>query len=328
MRQKIIIIISLILFGVVVFLMFSDFFRSPGKIEMNSLDSVYNKMKWVDTSLIKYKETQFLHHTLTEASGIAIDSSLNIYIAGSGKVQIINANGKVVSDFKIDSAARCIALGSSNEIFIGIGNRIEVYNNKGVKQTSWKEYNHKSLITSIAVRNNDVFVADAANRLVLHYSNKGELKNIIGKKDSSRNVDGLVVPSPYLDVAIDPFDNLWVVNPGKHQLYNFADNGNLRSSWGKTSMTAIDGFTGCCNPAQFCFDADGSFITFEKKANRIKIYNQGGEFQCIVAGANSFTKFKSETNTDPLVKDVAVNKNGLIYALEAASNGIRVFAKK
>lgn len=328
MRQKIIIIASLLLFGVAIFLMFSDFFQNSRKTEVNSLDSIYNKIKMVDSSLIKYKEIQFIQHSLTEASGIAIDGNSTIYIAGKGKVQIINSDGKILKDFKIDSAARCIALGPNNDIFLGIGNKIEIFNKNGVKQMEWKEYNHKSLITSISIRNSDVFVADAANRLVLHYGINGELKNIIGKKDTTKNLDGLVVPSPYLDAAIDPFDNLWVVNPGKHHLYNFTDNGSLRTAWGKTSTTEIDGFTGCCNPAQFCFGADGSFITFEKKANRIKIYNHGGEFQCVVAGSDSFSKFKSETNTDPLVNDLAVSKDGLIYALEAASNSIRVFAKK
>lgn len=328
MRQKIIITISLLLFALVLFLMFTDFFNNTEKVRLTDIDSSYVKMKLVDTSLIKYKEIRFIQHTVSEASGLAVDDQSNIYISGKNIVQIISNNWTDITNFTIDSSATCLAVGSNKDIFLGMGNHIEVYNNQGKLLAKWKAFNEKSCITSVAIGEKDVFVADAANRLVLRYDLKGNFQNNIGKKDEQKGVEGFVIPSPYFDLGIDYFDNLWVVNPGKHQLNNFTESGNFRTAWGKTSTTEIDGFTGCCNPAQFCFGSDGSFITYEKKANRIKIYNHSGEFQCVVAPSESFTQFKSETNTDPLVKDLAVNSKGEILALEAASKGIRVFAKR
>ena len=45
----------------------------------------------------------------------------------------------------------------------------------------------KALLTSIAVSKNNVFVADAGNRIVYRYDTNGNLINRIGKKDEERN---------------------------------------------------------------------------------------------------------------------------------------------
>ncbi len=48
---------------------------------------------------------------------------------------------------------------------------------------NWQGINDDSLLTSIAIWKNDVFVADAGNRIVLHYDITGTLVNRIGEKN-------------------------------------------------------------------------------------------------------------------------------------------------
>ena len=52
------------------------------------------------------------------------------------------------------------------------------------------------------IEQGDVFAADAGNRVVLRYDKSGKLLGRIGEKNKERNVPGIVMPSPYLDVTL------------------------------------------------------------------------------------------------------------------------------
>ena len=165
-----------------------------------------------------------------------------------------------------------------------------------------------------------VFVADAGNRRILKYDTHGFLE---GQFDGKRNADdahGFVIPSEYFDLAVFD-DELWVVNTGMHTLENYTDEGNLRGYWEKSSLK-IDGFGGCCNPAHIAIDAQGNFITSEKGLVRIKIYKPSGELIGVVAPPNKFSKKAY------YAPEVAVNEQGVIYALDFETNMIRIFEKK
>jgi len=118
---------------------------------------------------------------------------------------------------------------------------------------------------------------------------------------------------------VNQFGELWVVNPGMHAIENYTDDGKLRGFWEKSSMN-IDGFAGCCNPAEMTIQADGSFITSEKGMVRIKVYDPSGELRSVVAGPDKFME-------EGKAPEVAVDNNGVIYALDFDKNTIRIFEK-
>ena len=75
----------------------------------------------------------------------------------------------------------------------------------------------KAVFSSLAVYKDNVFVADAGNRIVYRYDLKGQLINLVGVKDKDNNNPGFVIPSPYFDLAVTSDGLLRVVNPGKHR---------------------------------------------------------------------------------------------------------------
>jgi hypothetical protein len=327
MKQKLIIGLSILLLGTVVFLISRDLFSDSGKTEKNPCEYNLDKLKAIDTSLIKYKEVKFFKPGMSKLTGIAIDNQ-RVYIAGTSEIKAFDKQWKQVLNFKTDSTANCIAVGPQKEIYLGFGSHVEKYDSQGKKLKTWEAYGRKSVITSIAVNNNQVFVADAGSRLVLHYDADGNLQNIIGKRDKSKGIEGLIVPSLYLDVVIGSFNDIWIVNPGKHQLENYTENGELRSSWGVPSMQ-LEGFAGCCNPIHFAILPNSYFVTYEKGLDRIKLYNQAGKFDCVVAEPQSFGgKSEYHCSFATLVNDLAVDAEGRIYVLDATSNGVRVFERK
>jgi hypothetical protein len=112
------------------------------------------------------------------------------------------------------------------------------------------------------------------------------------------------------------------VNPGLHSLENYSAEGRLREHW-KASGAQTENFSGCCNPAHFCFLPDGSFVTSEKGLVRIKVYKPSGEFSGVVAAPKKF-----ENKIEGQAPDVATDSQGNIYALDLDRKVLRVFELK
>jgi len=188
-------------------------------------------------------------------------------------------------------------------------------------------------LTSIAVSKKDVFVADAGNRIVIHYDTAGNVINHIGKKDIDKNIPGFVIPSPYFDLAVGHDGLLRVVNPGRHRIEAYTFDGDLEFWWGQFS-SSIEGFCGCCNPVNFAILEDDSFVTCEKALVRVKIYDPEGTFVGVVAGPEQFVEGGAAgvsefgTGSQAGAFDVAVDAEGQIFVLDTIKNIVRIFTRK
>lgn len=319
MKQKIIIISAIILLLTLVAFMVKDFFFSKPE-SRNPYEFELNNVRTGDTSMATFSETGQIKTSLEEIHGIATDNSGKIFVAGKGGVERFDASGKLENKFKTDSTALCIALSGNGNIFLGMKDHLEIWNNSGKHLSTWASFGLNAVITSIAVKGNDVFVADAGQKVVYHCDIKGNLINKIGLKDPATGVPGFIIPSPYFDLGISKDGNLWVVNPGRHSFEKYTSDGALLTSWSKASM-AMEGFCGCCNPSNFAFLNDSLFVTSEKGIERVKIYNTDGTFLAIVATPDQF-----EAGTKGL--DLAVDKQNRILVLDPVKKMIRIFESK
>jgi len=326
MKQKVVIAFSLLLLLVVVFLISRDLFNSSVKNYENPCEYNIDKLKQIDSSLICYKEIKQFDPEINQIYGITVDKNKLLYITGTQQVAIFNTDGTKLGGFRTDSSAHCIAIDNSN-IYLGIGNHIEQYNQDGTRKSVWKTYAEKGFITSIAINGEFVYVADAGNKRLLKYDKQGNLLMDLGKKDASKDIDGFIIPSKYFEVAFGAFNDMWVVNPGKHRIENYSVSGELQTFWGVASMQP-EGFAGCCNPVHFAILPNGSFVTYEKGLDRIKIYDPTGKFDCVVAGPGNF-KGKSDFHCSQatLVNDLATDSDGNIYVLDTY-NLVRIFSRK
>ena len=145
---------------------------------------------------------------------------------------------------------------------------------------------------------NNVFAADAGNRVVLRYDKSGKLAGRIGEKNKERNIPGLIIPSPYLGVVLAPDGLLRVNNTGRHRVEAYTVNGDLESSWGKPS-NAIEGFCGCCNPIGLALLPDGRYVTCEKGLPRVKVYSRRAPSNRSWPARNPSPKTLSQASTKP-----------------------------
>jgi len=278
------------------------------------------ELRKVDPKLIKYDEAAPIEPGLKELRGLAVDAADRLYVAGDEAIAVFGKEGKREGEIKAGAPPRCLALAADGTLYVGMKDHVRVFDAKGERKASWPSLGEKAILTSIAVGEGGVFVADAGNRVVVRYDLAGKQVGLIGKKDEARDIPGLVVPSPHLDLAVGRDGLLWVVNPGRHKLQAFTLAGDLEASWGKPSVN-IEGFSGCCNPTDFAILPDGRFVTAEKGIPRVKVYSAEGKFECVVAAPERFEK-------DVVGLDLAVDSQGRILVLDPAARKVRVFVRK
>lgn len=318
-KNKIILYLALLLLVVVIFFMARDFFHKETKPIKNPYKYDIQKLKEIDDSLVDYKEIKQIPFEMDTPHGISVDNEDNIYIAGKGKVLQFTKHGELMNTFDIGNEAYCIHVSKNKKIYLGIKNHVEIWSSSGNQKAVWKSYNDTSIITSITTKDTSVFAADAGCKLIHHYDTEGNYIKNIGEKDTAKGIPGFIIPSPYFDVDIGREGKLWATNAGKHKFEAYDGNGNLVTTWAKTSMH-LEGFSGCCNPTHFAILDDGAFVTSEKGIERIKIHEPTGQFRCVVAKPSNF-----EEGTKGL--DLDVDSKQRILILDPVKKMVRIFVK-
>lgn len=313
------IIIAISVAGILYF-GFQAILENSNKSQENPFEYNIEYFKKSDSSLSHFTEISQISIDLMHVYGIAISLDDKIYVSGDSSVLVFNKEGNIESTIETGKAVHCLASDVNGDLYLGMSDHIEIYSDKGIKKSQWESLGENPIITSIALSNQHVFIADARKRIVWKFDKNGRLQGKIGEKNAAKDIPGFVIPSPYFDVAVDPDGFLWAANTGRHSLENYTTDGDFRSSWGEYSMK-IDGFCGCCNPSHFMILDDGSFVTSEKGIPRVKVYNRLGNLVSIVAGADQF-----DEGTVGL--DLAKDSSQKIYVLDPKKKVVRIFEKK
>lgn len=177
--------------------------------------------------------------------------------------------------------------GASARFYVGSRNRVLVVDGAGKVLSQWDFFGEKALITDIAVAGDDVFVADAGNRVVHRVDRHGEKIAELGHRDAERGIPGFIVPSPYFDLAWGNDGLLRVVNPGARRIEIYTPDGDLEIFWGRSGLEE-SAFCGCCNPAHIALFSDGRVVTAEKGIPRVKVYSPQGDLVTWVVSPDHF----------------------------------------
>ena len=288
----------------------------PKKAKENPYEYNVDEFRKVDPALISYNEVRQIKVDMGETGGIATANG-SIFLAAGSSVKTLSPDGKLIAQFKIEEQPRNIAV-DNNQVVVAYEKSFTAYSLKGEKLYQSGAINDSTVITSVAIRNNHVIVADAGKRRIWVFNRDEKIKEIEGVS-GAKNLHGFVIPSPYFDVAVNSDNELWAANTGMHTLQQYDENGNLVRSWEKISLQ-IEGFSGCCNPAHFTFLPDGRFVTSEKGMPRIKIYKPDGTLESVVAPPDKFKE-------DGHAAEVATIGETVV-ALDYDKKMIRIFEKK
>jgi hypothetical protein len=276
------IFLGLVIVGVIAF----NYINSkPKKAKQNPYEYNVDEFRKVDPSLISHKEVRHIKVDVGEKGGIATANG-SIFLAAEKSVKNLSPEGKLLSEFIIEENPICIAV-NDKQVVIGYEKTFTAYSLQGEKLFQTETINDSTFITSVAIWNEKIVVADAGKRRVYLFDKNVKITEIEGQSGANSQ-HGFIIPSAKFDLAVNSEGELWVVNPGLHALQHYDEKGSLIEAWEKVSLQ-IEGFSGCCNPAQFTFLPDGRFVTSEKGMPRIKIYSAEGKFESVVAAPDKFT---------------------------------------
>jgi len=98
-------------------------------------------------------------------------------------------------------------------------------------------------------------------------------------KNPKRIVKGLSGCCGQMDISARDGE-LWVPVNGRHRVERYDREGKKLASFGKYDRKASDGFGGCCEPKNLCFDAAGNLYAAESgPPNTVKKFTPDGQFQ-------------------------------------------------
>jgi hypothetical protein len=282
-----------------------------------------------DPKLIGYREIRRIPALKTTSRRIETGPEEMLFVASGNSVVSMNFEGVRGLEIALNAPVRSVTVAKDGTIFAALRDHIEVFDRKGKQLAKWEAAPGKPWLTSLAVGENDLFAADAGNRIVLRYDRSGKVVGRIGGKDKDRSIPGFIIPSPYFDVKIHPDGLLRVNNPGRHRVEAYSFDGDFEGSWG-TPGGAIGKFCGCCNPINLAVLPDGRIVTCEKGLPRVKVYSAAGEFDSVVAGTDSFPENakagagEREADASLAGLDAAIDSQGRIYILDLVTSEIRV----
>jgi len=275
------------------------------------------KLQQFDPALLRYHEVSRIETGIASGRAIAIDRSGTLLLAGDRIVRFILPGGDR-RDWSLSASPNAVFAAGDGSVYIAMKDHVEVFGIDGARKAVWPALGDGAYLTGIAIAGEHVYLADSGRRAIIHTDLAGHVLNEIGRADPSRGIPGLLLPSPYLGVAIAADAGIWVNNAGRHRLENYAPDGTLERFWG-TSGTSIGAFSGCCNPAAFSLLKDGSFITAEKGIPRVTHYLDDGRFDSVVAVPSSFAEGTSSLS-------LAIDPVGRVWVLERGTGTVHVFA--
>ncbi len=317
MKKRGLVIVVLVILGVILGVIVVDFLNNrPDRRGRNPYALEVDQYRKVDPSLVRYRETRNFDLGLLIAADMTLYNN-HLYVAGNSLLVKISLDGTPMDMIEILPGATSVEV-DDQQVIIGFRNRMASYDHRGTLLHQWAVPGDSTWITNLALKADKIFVADAGNRRIIIYNRDGEQTGEFEGKSESESGHGFIVPSPNFDLAVNSFGELWVVNPGKHALENYTEDGRLRGFWDKAGFD-IEGFLGCCNPARIAVMKDGSFITSEKGMVRIKIYDPSGKLISVVAPPELFEGGSGKA------PEVCVDDQGVVYALDFDRDRVRVF---
>ena len=271
----------------------------------------------VDASLRTYVEAKAIDTGLSEPRGIAVGQDGRLYVVGDKTAKVFDITGKELLSADLAAEPYCVAADASGVTYIGFVDHVEVFGPDLRLESQWAPPAAKAYITCVTVAKEDVWVADAGNRVIHRFDRSGAIRGQVGATDRQRGREGLLVPSPHLDVPVNADGTLLVNNPGLRKVQRYSPEGELMGEWGSAGQT-IGGFCGCCNPTDLALLPDGSVVTSEKGLLRVKVHDPRGNLTAVVAAPADFSKANDSL-------DLATTAEGDVLVLDRAAKQVRVF---
>ena len=250
-------------------------------------------------------------------SSIALGPENLIYLGGTFGIKVLNPAQEIIKEWTTPEEVHAVAVDSTGNIYAAYTHQVEKFSRDGISLLVWRNRGDEEFayLTGIAIEGEDLFLADAGERMIYRFNLNGQFQNEIAGKMQDADGDGFQVPSPYFDCyALNQV--LYVTDPGRLRVERYDYDGNLLDWWGK-SGTKEDEFPGCCNPTHIAVFTDGRVVVSQKGDPCVKVYDSEGRL------LKKYGEGIFDASTRGI--DLAVGEDGNIYAVDSTAHCMRVF---
>jgi hypothetical protein len=251
-------------------------------------------------------------------SGIALGPRNAVYALGDDEVRVFDASGQLVRSWKAPEKATCLGVASDGRVGVGSPGRVDIYDDAGTHIGGFTAgtRDKPAAVTAIRLVRDEVLVADVAARVIRRYDLSGAERGVIG---AQAKTGGFMLPNKSLDFDVDASGVVHATDTGRHQITSWALDGTMVAAFGKFGMARPEDFVGCCNPVNVAVAPDGSIVTAEKVAARVKVFGQDRTLLAVI-GPEHF---------DPMCWHiyVAVDFSGRIVTADPERRTIAVFER-
>jgi hypothetical protein len=296
-------------------LLLNDLFLTENSDKEITEVETYDEIQIDNQNSNIYSEEKQIELNYNTLSGIDFIGN-SIYLSADSSIIRIDSNFKIIDKIEFNNKPKNAIL-RNDSLFVLFDNYFAIYDKNNKLLIESNQINEKSYFTAFDIKADKIFIADAMEKKVHVFSlNAEKLYSFLGTSNR-QNVTEFVIPSPFFHLEFDAQNELWITNPGIHLLQNYSEIGELKKSWGESSMQ-IHGFSSCCNPAYFSIFKNGNFLTSEKSNVRVKVYDAQGNFLYKVADAK-------QLNIKKKAPQPAIDDNGNIYLLDFENKLLRIF---
>ncbi|MCJ7812564.1 hypothetical protein MUP95_04495, partial [bacterium] len=186
--------------------------------QQNPYEYNIEDLKKIDPALITYEEINQITIDLTELHGLALDSNDTLFVTGDKVILSFDNTGNQIKKIVLKDSANGIAVDTNNQFYLCTKDHVVILNKDGSQVEEMYSLGEQAYLTSIAVTDKYIYAADAGNRTVWQFNKSGALLKRFGEKNPEKGIPGFIIPSPYMDIAIDQESNIWVANTGRHSI--------------------------------------------------------------------------------------------------------------
>lgn len=119
MKQKLFIILSILLLAVAVTYMAWDLFYSSSE-NTNPYEFDLESLRKADTLSSPYAEKLLIATAMSEITAVSCDEEGRIYVAGKDSLQVFGMNGKSLQIILLQGTASCMSFDENGNLIIGM----------------------------------------------------------------------------------------------------------------------------------------------------------------------------------------------------------------
>lgn len=294
----------------------------------------------IPAELNRWKQLRVLPTGLDQPRGLAVDANGSVAVVGDRELRRFTPDGQPIhSPVSFGGEPQAVAWGADGTVYVALIDRLAVVPPEGEGPTvTWPQLGPRARLTSVAVTEYGIYVADAGNRAIYRYDRSGQRLGRLhpprqapdantapttAEADANTSDGGFIVRSAHLDVAAAPDGLLRVAHCGRLLIEAYTPAGQREFAWGAAGAD-VAAFSGCCNPAHLAVLDDGRIVTSEKGVLwAVKVFAPDRPGQAHGALRAVITAAPPGNETDRVLDIAAAGER--VYVLDPASRTVDLY---